>query len=541
VTTDKLALLRLLKGATLRQPAQITQLHDALLFVRAFPDNPRVLEAAREGLATIATKVRRLPASARAKLGDSAIAGTSSRHTFEAPIARWLSEKFPRDADIDWSAVSNARGLEFLMALVVLRPEQDGLENSGLSAREWLRRAKGAAAGSDLAWLIRQLSRVRTLRSMGFALYDHLEIPVVWRLQDTSGASARNELKVNRFYFRNGLRRLPRHPQQLIAKALPRIELVDGKRARRILDVTRSALTARCREVYALAHANPDEVYLADLGEGVALAVYGVIPQQRLSLESNYGYLLLSNGVPIGYGGVTPLYRQANTGVNLFESFRGSEAAFLWAQTLRAFRTLFGVHRFVVNPFQFGADNTEAIASGAFWLYYRLGFRPVDAELSRVAAREWAKVRLARGYRTSAATLRRLAGDDLELVLPGARRSDRFPEPWLAALALRASEELAKAGRSDRHADASAVAARVARALGVRNRERWSRAEREAFVALAPVMALLNLNTLSVRSRGRVVALMRAKGHAQERGYARAAARDRVVLPALMAVARKSP
>jgi hypothetical protein len=363
---------------------------------------------------------------------------------------------------------------------------------------------------------------------------------VVWRLQDAPGSSTRNVLTVDRVRHRSGLRMLPRYPVRLIAKSFPRIARLERKRARQILEVTRAALTARCREVYALAHANPDEVYLADLGEGVALAVYGVVPQRRLSLESNYGYLLLSNGVPIGYGGVTALYRQANTGVNLFESFRGSEAAFLWAQTLRVFRTLFGVRRFLVNPYQFGAGNAEAIKSGAFWLYYRLGFRPIAADLSRLAASEWQELRTVRGYRTPAATLRRLARDDLELVLPGARRGDRLPEAWLSALALRASEQLSAAGGLDRNADAAVVAARVARALGARNRERWPRAEREAFLALAPLVALLDLRALGQRSRTRLVALMRTKGHVREVGYVHAAARDRILLPALMAIARKS-
>ena len=111
----------------------------------------------------------------------------------------------------------------------------------------------------------------------------------------------------------------------------------------------------------------------------VILALIGVLPAQRLLLEANYGYVLLSNGVPIGYGGVSPLFRQANTGINVFDPFRGSEATYLWAQTLRAFRSLFGVRRFIINGYQFGAGNAEAIASGAYWFYYRLGFRPTSA------------------------------------------------------------------------------------------------------------------------------------------------------------------
>ena len=34
--------------------------------------------------------------------------------------------------------------------------------------------------------------------------------------------------------------------------------------------------------------------------------------------------------------------------------------------------------RFVVEPSQFGGTNKEGLLSGAFWFYYRLGFRPID-------------------------------------------------------------------------------------------------------------------------------------------------------------------
>ena len=127
-----------------------------------------------------------------------------------------------------------------------------------------------------------------------------------------------------------------------------------------------------------MTYPNLDEIYWCDLGEGVALAVIGIARDQRLTLETNTGYLLFANGVPIGYGGVTPLFRQANTGINIFDPFRGAEAAYLWTQMLRAFHTLYGSRRFVINAYQFGAGNAEAIQSGAFWFYYRLGFRPAQ-------------------------------------------------------------------------------------------------------------------------------------------------------------------
>jgi hypothetical protein len=44
-----------------------------------------------------------------------------------------------------------------------------------------------------------------------------------------------------------------------------------------------------------------------------------------------------------------------------------------------------------VYPYQLGHDNEEAIESGAFWFYRKLGFRPGRADLERLAEREEAK------------------------------------------------------------------------------------------------------------------------------------------------------
>ena len=536
----KLRLLAVLGALELRTARELTALHNHLLFLCAFPDDARVRAAAEQGLATLADRVRRLPAPARAALEDSGLPGSTSRHSYEAPTVRWLVERFGADVEIDWPELADSSGVEFLLGLLAHRAEQDGLESEAVATRVWLRGARGARDRTDLAWLVRQLTRERALAAAWVELYDHVGVPVRWRLRNGAGSTSGNRLALGRVEYRGrGMRRPPVHPKRWIATRLAAIERLDRRRATALLDVARAALVSRCREVYAISHANLEEVYLANLGAGVALALIGVSPQRRLSLESNYGYLLLANGVPVGYGGVTPLYRQANTGINIFEPFRASEAAFLWVQMLRTFRTLFGVDRFLVNPYQFGAGNSEAIASGAFWFYYRLGFRPVTAELRRLAARERRRQRANPRRRTDAATLRRLAGADLELALGGARAVDRFPEPWLERLSCAASEVLGRPGAVNRAADAKRVSAQVAAALRARNRTRWPQHERDAFAALAPLVALLDLESLGARARRALLRLLRSKGAPQEAPYVRAAARNPVFLPGLATAARR--
>jgi hypothetical protein len=303
---------------------------------------------------------------------------------------------------------------------------------------------------------------------------------------------------------------------------LDAIERLPPRHAVRVIDVARSALAARCREVHAMNQANPDEVYLADLGEGVQLAVIGVLPSQRLLLEANYGYVLLSNGVPMGYGGVSPLFRQANTGINVFDPFRGSEATYLWAQTLRAFRSLFGVRRFIVNGYQFGAGNAEAIASGAYWFYYRLGFRPTSAGNQRLAEVEAARLQ-GSGGRSPAATLRQLARGDLVLDLPGWDDADTFEESSLDRLGTVAARQLSVQPCWSRQDGARALAAEVARGCGVQLHQR-AVSERAAFERLAPLVAAVpGWSSWPRAERVALGAMLLLKGTPQEAPYARSA------------------
>jgi len=259
---------------------------------------------------------------------------------------------------------------------------------------------------------------------------------------------------------------------------------------------------------------------------------------QRLILEANFGYLLMSNGVPIGYGGVSPLHRQANTGINIFDPYRGSEAAFLWAQVLRAFRTLFGVRRFVVNGYQFGAGNSEAIGSGAFWFYYRLGFRPSLSENIDLAAQEAGRLKRHPGSRTQPAVLRRLARGDLYLDLEDFDAGDYFEESLLTRTGAVLARHIAELSFDSHRAGERALIDGVARSLQLTRRERWSLDERRGFEQLAPFAALLDLSRWTRRERRRLAAWLCTKGAASEIGFALEATRQRRFFMELRALAR---
>jgi hypothetical protein len=493
------ALLRDAGGLRLTQWREVAALHEDLLFLCAFAGSPAIARQARALLASIAARMRVLPRSQRARADDSGIAGSITRHVYPFPLARWLARS--ESAEIDWREIDDEPALDAVVRSLLAPAAREGFESGDFATREFAALARPHACKSDLQWL--------TSDARAEGNWDQAEASIDWRLGDSRRSVTHNTLAGQARVVRVGMRRPPQDTASAIATPLASIELLPRRRAAKVIDCARAALASRCREVNAMTYPNVDEVWWCDLGEGVALAVIGIAREHRLALETNTGYLLLANGVPIGYGGVTPLFRQANTGINVFDPFRGSEAAFLWVQMLRAFHTLYGSTRFIINAYQFGAGNVEAIRSGAFWFYYRLGFRPATAATQRLAEREARRLAADRRYRSDARTLRALASGDLHLDIGRFDAADHFDE----ALLPRAGERAARVLAADKDA-----ALTVARDLGVAHD--LSRAERTGFALLAPIFAGLDIGAWPQAERDALASLLRAKNLPQERTFA---------------------
>jgi hypothetical protein len=372
----KRALLEVLRARRVATAREVLELHRAACFLRAFPDNRAVYRSACRLAEGFGQRVAGLPRREREKLEDTGLAGTVVRHSFTYAAARWLAARFPAEVEIDWRAYDAPDRLDPLLMPLLARVEEDTFDDTRAAITDWIGRAKGAFPHSDLAWLVRQ-QRASGLRRRNGAS------PTNARRYRSSGASATVAARSPTTHCADSDRLSHRHASSAadskveIARPLERMELLAPRR--RAGPRRGALLFARTRAMYPVEQANERECYLADLGEGVQIAVVGVRPPARAVLEVNYGFLFLANGRPMGYGGFTPLFRQANTGVNIFPDFRGSEAAFVFEQYLRMIHTIAGCTRFIINPYQLGGGNDEALASGAYWFYYRLGFRSVGA------------------------------------------------------------------------------------------------------------------------------------------------------------------
>jgi len=394
----------------------LIRVHEALLFFRAYPSNARILRLTEHLLASFPHRIALLRRSGAdlepfEQPDVSGISGTGLSAVFTYDMARWLAHHHPDSFDIDWEG-SDESLLGPLLARLHPFYAEDALVEANIPFLDWFRAAKGKAKGSDLRWLMSRLEKVQLPKDVISDLYAHAELALRWDLGN--GPTTRTNLRlpaVRRFFY---------HTAPLLRRAdvsldtelkSPPLSLTKLGRARgqQMLDLARDTSAMRFRELHGFTYGDPSNVYRAELGRGVEVFVSGVLPEHRLPVRTYHAGMFFKNAVPIGYIETLTYLKQMEVGFNLYYTFREGETAWLYARLLRLFHQLLGVTLFIVDPYQLGLHNDEAIESGAFWFYRKLGFRPEDAEVAKILDKEEKKLRAQPDYRTPTRTLRRLA------------------------------------------------------------------------------------------------------------------------------------
>ncbi len=517
----RLAKARALAAASsveLIEPDVVLAYHDTLLCLAAYPETRELLAATRRELRRVAAAARALysigPSRSRQKLAHSGLAGTEVTINFGWDIARWLAVRFPRNADIDSFGDDGIPPQEIVTES--LAPMEFELAASEADALEFIETANDGNRRTSLAWLVDAFERLPCPDTLRATLWDAMRPFIVIRTGGSllSRTFARG-LFAPTYYHREPL------PKRIDVPALVREPLTAPRRLssadrQQIVDVGRAVLAALGRETDAIALAHPQGVRWYDLARGTAIALFTMRPGRRGPLDSHIGMMLFKNAVPVGYGGGWPFLGDCRIGVNIFPAFRGGESALLFGQVLRVYRQCFDVGRFIAEPSQFGGTNREGLRSGAFWFYYRLGFRPVDPDAARLAAGEWSRMTSNPQYRTPARRLRTFTGGDIEL------RLDPTPEIDTSALSSLVTAWIRERFDGNRIAASNAASERVARVLGVMDRNAWRDDEAHAFTTLAPLVAQISgLRRWSDAERESLALLMRAKGADEFRFHAR--------------------
>ena len=535
----KLELLGVLDRRTLRSSGALVRLHECLCFVRAYPDNQAVLDQAERMLARFARRadLRRH----RAALADTGIAGTAIHYVFFWFTAQWLARRWPDRITIDWKEFSAKADLERLLHLMLPYSETPTLDELGLPLRTMLTHLKGPAE-TDAAFLIRRFETIHPTTFGRETLYERIGIPLI--LAPGPGTPSRTRAK-----YPSGPPVFQSHPLDRSRPALcedlkrpPQgVRSVTPAEADQLIDLAREAMVTRGRDLDNFIHADRHDVRIFDCADGLAFACYGLIPDRRLLLESVYGMLTLKNGVPIGYVLASGLFGSSEVMYNVFETYRGGEAARIYSRVLSMVRSLFGADTFAVDPFQLGHGNHEGQKSGAFWFYDKLGFRPVDRRALLRIREERRRLRLNPRERSSPGTLHRLSAEYVFLHTAGPRR-DVLGQVSLANIGLHVSHLLAGRFGAERERGIQTCAQEAARRLGVHTLDKWSSGERLAWERWSPLILCLNaVEHWPIQDCRALVRVVRAKGGRRESDFVRLFDSHRRLRRAMLRLAATEP
>ncbi len=527
-------LLSQLSKLQLNDPYQLIRFHEALLFLRAFSGAPSIIPRVENLLTTFHQRIEKF----RTLNGDlspfddfdtSGIAGTTMQDTLSFDVADWLVRRIPRNVEIAWDdywddyKAERARGSIWPRFIPFL--EEDADVEANIPWQRWLDVARGRR--DALPWLLSQFAKLPIPLRQRAEIYDSLRLPLRWKLENLKLSRTRNWMRPRRFFFHDAplIQRSEVFLAHELAQPAPQLRKLSIAAAESVMHAIREIMVVRYRELYGTTLGDPHTVVRADLGRGVVMHFWGLPPTRRLPLRAYLAGYTLKNGVPINYVEAIGLCEWIEVGFNTFYTYRQGETAWIYAQALRCLRALTDAKCISIYPYQIGRNNDEAIDSGAFWFYRKLGFRPGRADLRALCEREEKKISTNPKYRTPPRTLKRLAETHMfyELYPPGAAGYDSGPWDTFSTrnLGLRINDRMARAFEGDSQKIRQASTTAVTQALRI-DPARWTPPQQQALENWSLVLALIpDLARWTPDEKRHLVKIIRAKSAPNEMPYLR--------------------
>jgi hypothetical protein len=533
---EKLRLLRRIGRIESFSARRIVRLHDTLYFMRAYPDDARVLDAVRAKISALREAVEAHTDEDPLHHGflNTGLPGSSNAYCYSHAVLERLVELNPGAVEIDWEAETDDKLLSDALVLTIARGEMRGLEDAYVGLEEWLGHSRADPEETDLEVVLRLLRSSPLGPEQQKHVFEACNVPVVHHLREPGTGRCEVVVEPRRTAFqRRPIARetFPLRPR--IVSPPERRRRLSPAAGRRMVDLSLRALCSRNLEIYPLIYADPADVALVDCGRGLQVMLSAVLSKFREVPESLLFFLILKNGVPIAYGPASVYLGCCEMGMNLFPEFRGGEVRFFYAQLMRSLYHLAGVRYFFITAYGMGEDNPEALKSGAFWFYRKMGFRATDPEAEALARAEERIMRRVPGHRSSLATLRRLSHTEAHLDLSGGRCSPIL----FARLGLAVSRHVTARFGGDRARAQRLGGRRLARVLGAQDYASWTAGERTAMEQLAPVYGMIpDLHRWPGRERRSLLTAIRARGAHDDMAYARKTASHRRLREAIEAI-----
>ena len=211
-------------GRARLSPRQVRSLREVLDFVRAYPDDARVLRRVRERI-------------------DALPPAEPLVHPFAWGVVQRLVRLLPGRVEIEWSELGDEAPLSDALARLVTPGEWMGLEDTELWFTDWFGRCRPASARTDLEFLVALLEGSGLPRAMQSLLFDDCGLPI----RCEGPAPCELELRPRRVHWQRRAIERGRFPiEPLIRRPLPPPE----RAGQALIDLALEALCARGLEIF---------------------------------------------------------------------------------------------------------------------------------------------------------------------------------------------------------------------------------------------------------------------------------------------------
>jgi len=416
----KISCLKSLSQVPLVPNPSLIEYHDFLLFLLAYPGSESLLKLVVQERKRMSTWLSHTNNGLNECFDYTGLPFSRMTTRFSPDMFRWLEQQKDLSLELD---TYDSQGLDLQTLLSITLPDTLKEETTAGLENEELLMQLGVAPKKQLYFLLREFSKIEPTQLQDY-LWQQLNVNVCIQSRKASYSRLYNRLDGVGYYFQEELLR-KFDQEELWSRPLPQPQILDEAGSEKLVQVILRSMSLTMRETDPSTYMDPSSLRFYHLERGISIAIYGMQPCRQLPLQSYIGYTLFRNGYPVSYGGSWIFGGTANFGINIFETFRGGESGYIMCQLLRTYIQVFQLHYVEVESYQIGKGNEDGINSGAFWFYYRYGFRPIDPELAFLAASESKKIQLKKNYRSSRKRLLELVESNIALKLNAANAPTR--------------------------------------------------------------------------------------------------------------------
>ena len=408
ILPQKLNLLNAIGKEKITGKKDLEKWYSILLFLLAYPDSKSIYQSASRSLMQLESYIRSHE-NIKERLFNSGITKTSLCAAFSFEIVKWLRKT--HSGNIRLSSFEAADGqIQSILCVVMPKIESEILQDANSNWRSWLKASLNT--GEDL------LDRL-------IAVFDETDIRPEIKDELWAAIGINVEVDFSSHLILPPSLVVPYYHRKIIRKNSGRKTsnlkftkvILNESWAEQVIECGRMILVRHLREIDPISFTGAPFVSYYRLPRGLSIALTGMVPERRHPIDSYMGYLVFKNGLPVAYAASWILFDSARIGLNVFPAYRGGESQYIFEQVLELHRRVYKLNRFSVDPYQLGKENSDGISSGAFWVYFHSGFRPIRNGQKELAESETLKMQSTKGYRSPASVLSKLADSRMEIIL----------------------------------------------------------------------------------------------------------------------------